>query len=443
MWDLLKVSFRNVGRNKRRTFITILTVFIGTFVVTGTRALLNGLQGEIGSGLARRVHGDVQIHKRGYQDSLETNPYKTLIPFSKEEEGVLTKHEAVRALSPRVRIMALLNHQKSQSSTPVMVTAFDSRREYEVCPRFPEAVVQGAALDSSAEVPSESVDDNDLEEAKTLDASLASADTPALPIAKGSHQILITPSLMRGFGAAIGDEVVLLIVDRNNMQQAIIARIHGVVDIGAPGAGARMAWLDLATLRSVVSLGDEVTEVAIRIHDETRYQEAAVSLSQYIPTDWVAETWLDLAGFLKDAMALQDAIFSAVLVIVFTIVISAIVNTSLMTVMERTREIGTLMALGYRRHHIMLLFLGEAAIIGLGGGVAGLGGVAIVLLFLSKTGIPFTVPGQTSGTIIYPNASGEFLVMVLMISVAAALLASLIPAHRASRMKPVTALTST
>ncbi len=441
MWDLLKVSFRNVGRNKRRAGITILTVFIGTFVVTGTRALLNGLQAEIGNGLARKVHGDAQIHKRGYQDSLETSPYKNLISFGANEEKQLMDDGKVRALSPRVRIMALLNHQKSQSSTPVMVTAFDSQREYEVCPRFPQSIVAGETLDSRKDVRTVAADADDiLTEAVGLDGGEAVAAPQTK--AGGEHQILVTTSLMRGFGAEIGDEVVLLISDRDGMQQAIIARIRGVVDMGMPGTSARMAWLDLATIKSIAGLSDEVSEVAIRLNDESRYLEYTESLGKKIPQDWVAESWLDLAGFLKDAMALQDAIFSAILVIVFTIVISAIVNTSLMTVMERTREIGTLMALGYRRRHIILLFLGEAFMIGLAGGLTGLGSVAAALLFFSQKGISYALPGQSVATVIYPQASFAFLMTVLVLSVSAALIASVIPAYRASRMRPVVALSS-
>jgi ABC-type lipoprotein release transport system permease subunit len=66
MWDLIRVAIRNVGRNKRRALITMITVFIGVFVSVGIRGLLNGLQEEIQSGLTRKMHGDIQIHQIGY-----------------------------------------------------------------------------------------------------------------------------------------------------------------------------------------------------------------------------------------------------------------------------------------------------------------------------------------------------------------------------------------
>jgi len=143
---------------------------------------------------------------------------------------------------------------------------------------------------------------------------------------------------------------------------------------------------------------------------------------------------------LRDAMRLQNAVFAVVLGIVFIIVIAAIVNTSLMTVMERTREIGTLMALGYKRRHILLLFLAESAAIGLGGGVTAMALAGGLLAWLGARGIPFTLPGQTVSTVIFPVASASFLVLALLLAVASAVVAAFVPAYSASRMKPVEAL---
>lgn len=444
MRDLIKVAIRNVGRNKRRTAITMLTVFIGCFVSAGTRGLLNGLQGEIRSGLTRKLHGDLQIHKQGYQDSMETNPFKNLIPFDNTALKTLQERTLVTAAAPRLKVMALLNHQKSQTSTPVMVTAIDSRFEHEVCPRFAQSITQGQMLDSTAETSTQAAADDNLEEATGLDESKpVSLDAQPSPKATGHHQILVTASMMRGFGAQIGDEVVLLISDKNNMQQAMIAQISGVVDVAMPGANPRLAWVDLNTLSQTLGLKNEVSEVALRVKDEASYNEAAQQVREVVSKNWVVETWLELGGFLRDAMALQDVIFSAVLVILFTIVISAIVNTSLMTVMERTREIGTLMALGYRRKHIMLLFLAEAAVIGISGGFIGLAGVIIAMTYLSQAGLTFVLPGQSIATVLYPYVTPSFLCLVLGLAVFAALGASIVPAYRASRMKPVDALSST
>jgi putative ABC transport system permease protein len=416
MSDLLKVAFRNVGRNKRRTFITIITVFLGVVVATATRGLLNGLQDEIRSNLTRKMHGDLQIHKVGYQDSLETNPYKMLIPAASLGPDA----------APRLKVMGLLNHQKSQTTTPVVLTGIDSQRELAVCPRFASAVQQGEMLDSSRERMASAVVDEELVEAAGLDGS---APPPPSPKAVGQHQILVTPSLMRGMGAALGDEVVVLMQDKDNMQQALVARIAGVVDLGMPGTAARMAWMDLKSLQTTLAVEGLASEIALRLPNGDEDVDAAKARIQAtLPPDQIVETWLDVGGFFRDAMAVQDVVFSAVVGIVFAIVIAAIVNTSLMTVMERTREIGTLMALGYRRRHILTLFLGEAATIGAAGGLLGLAVGSGVVAALHVQGLAFRLPGVAEATRIFPAVGAQFLLLVLGLAVAAALISGLLPA---------------
>jgi putative ABC transport system permease protein len=430
MSDLLKVAFRNVGRNKRRTLITIITVFLGVVVATATRGLLNGLQDEIRSNLTRKMHGDLQIHKVGYQDSLETNPYKMLIPAASLGPDA----------APRLKVMGLLNHQKSQTTTPVVLTGIDSQRELVVCPRFAGAVQQGVMLDSSRERMASAVVDEELGEAAGLDGP---APPPPAAKAVGQHQMLVTPSLMRGMGAALGDEVVVLMQDKDNMQQALVAQIAGVVDLGMPGTAARMAWMDLKSLQTTLAVDGLASEIALRLPDGGESVDAAKArLQATLPPDQVVETWLEVGGFFRDAMAVQDVVFSAVVAIVFAIVIAAIVNTSLMTVMERTREIGTLMALGYRRRHILTLFLGEAAVIGAAGGLLGLAVGSGVVATLHVQGLAFRLPGVAEATRIFPAVGAQFLLLVLGLAVAAALISGLVPAYRASRMRPVQALSS-
>lgn len=438
MKDLIKVAIRNVGRNKRRTLITVLTVFIGVVVSIGTRGLLNGLQGEIRNNLTRKMHGDLQIHKRGYQDSLESNPYKLLIPE--------TAAVGELAQAPRLRVLGLVNHQASQTTTPVMITGIDSIKEGLVCPRLATSVQVGNMLDSTKEVMAQNAAEEDLTEAVGLEAAEAvqsSIKENKNPRAEGVHQIMLTPSLMRGLNAQLGDELVILLADKDNMQQAIVAHVVGVVDVATPGAAARMAWMDLSTLQQTLHVEDQVSEIALRLPEN---QNAAVwrdHLASTIPQDQIVETWLDLGGFLRDAMALQDVIFTAIVAIMFAIVISAIVNTSLMTVMERTREIGTLMALGYRRKHILLLFLTEAAAIGGIGGVVGLLAGSGLVAYLHWRGLVMTLPGQVVPTTLYPTVSAPFLLLVFTLAIVAALISGLVPAYRASRLKPVQALSST
>ena len=256
-------------------------------------------------------------------------------------------------------------------------------------------------------------------------------------------EIIVTPSLMRGFGAQLGDEMVVMIQDQDGMQQALIAEIVGVIDFAIPGAAARMAWMDLSLLKKRLGTGNRVSEIAVRLPEGVDPELVKSSVQASVGTAHLVETLRDLAGLLKASMAMQNFIFKLIIAIVFSIVISAIVNTSLMTVMERTREIGTLMALGYRRTHILILFLIEFAVIGGSGGVAGVVFAMGIMKILSTRGLTVVLPGQESVTVLHPYIAPSFVAFVFGLSVVAALFAGLFPAYRASRLKPVQALSAT
>src|SRR5688572_24787350 len=97
------------------------------------RGLLNGLQAEFRNSLIRKMHGELQIHRQGYQDSLEANPYKVLIPYNENVIAQIKGTNRVQEQTPRLRVMGLLNHQKTQSTTPIVITAVDSKTELIVC----------------------------------------------------------------------------------------------------------------------------------------------------------------------------------------------------------------------------------------------------------------------------------------------------------------------
>jgi putative ABC transport system permease protein len=139
----------------------------------------------------------------------------------------------------------------------------------------------------------------------------------------------------------------------------------------------------------------------------------------------------------------QGLLALVVSVILFIIVFSTVMNTMLMVVLERTKEIGTLMAIGFKRRHILSLFIFEGTLKGLIGGIIGtvLGGIAVYIA--NVIGLPLYKPGvEGVPFILRPEIDLELLVLALLFPVVAAVLASLYPANRGSKMNPVEALRS-
>ncbi|MEZ4741044.1 MAG: FtsX-like permease family protein [Bdellovibrionota bacterium] len=121
------------------------------------------------------------------------------------------------------------------------------------------------------------------------------------------------------------------------------------------------------------------------------------------------ESWIELL-ISGEVLNLQNVIFAIIVTVVFVIMISAVINTSLMTVMERTREIGTLTALGYRRKHIMFLFLSESAYI-----ITWRNCWSSPRMgcrnYLGSKGIVFALPGQRVATNTHPYIPWSFILL--------------------------------
>jgi putative ABC transport system permease protein len=197
----------------------------------------------------------------------------------------------------------------------------------------------------------------------------------------------------------------------------------------------------LSLAQSLVGLEGRVTEYAVAVHDRAAVDEVAQRLRQALGPDYEVQTWKDVQPFLRDAVQNQAFVLGLVGFILFIIVLTGIVNTMLMSVFERVREIGTMLAFGVRRRQVMLLFLMESMFIALAGGVAG-GVIGRVLVWaIAQKGIRFAA-SNAQDNILRPEVNSGFVALVIVAALFGASLSALYPAWKASRQNPVDALRS-
>jgi putative ABC transport system permease protein len=158
---------------------------------------------------------------------------------------------------------------------------------------------------------------------------------------------------------------------------------------------------------------------------------------------WPVEmkSWSELATFYHQVVLIFNGIFGFIGIIVFVIVVLSVANTIMMSIFERTREIGTLMAIGTKRRRVWLMFLFEGMIIGLLGGVLGLlFGIGVAqLINLARIQLP-PPPGYTTGYPLQIMLKSSILVSAFLLAWVTATLSSIYPALRASRLRIVDAL---
>ena len=251
-----------------------------------------------------------------------------------------------------------------------------------------------------------------------LDAKLHEAGSPLPPL---EQQL----ALLAGDkdGALNGENVVL----------------GGTFPSFSPG-DKRVGLVPLVIAQRVLRMEGRVTEYGIAVDSLAEADAVKDALQAKLGPDYEVHTWSELFPFIKSLNGTQDFIFSIISAVFLAVVLLGILNAMLMTVLERTREIGTMLAVGMRRKQIIRLFMLEGAVIGTAGVMLGLAvGLALVTWF-NHHGIPLPAPGASVDSIVRPYVTTRFIVGIFAGTPLGAALATLWPAWRASRLRPVEAL---
>ena len=198
--------------------------------------------------------------------------------------------------------------------------------------------------------------------------------------------------------------------------------------------------MPLALAQKLLKMEGRATEIAVAVTPIERAETIAAALRKRLGPTYEVQTWSDVAMFVRQAMQRQNFVISLIAYAFMLLMFLGVANTMLMSVIERTREIGTMMAVGVRRSKILALFVIEALAIGAAGGIAGgAAGLGVVAL-LGRRGITFAFPGSRVPFTLTPFMTSAYLTQIMLMATAGAGLFALYPAFRASRMRPVQAL---
>jgi putative ABC transport system permease protein len=399
----LRLAARNLWRNRRRTLIALAALVVGTLMVVVLNGFRNGVVDLIAEGMVKAQTGAFQVHRKGFLEAIEVAPLSLSIEDTPELRSRILSVADVADLVPRISFSGLAAN--GSASSVVMVLAADAASESRVFP-LARRFIAGRSLR-----------DTDLRSGAVLGGGL-----------------------MKSLKLSQGDTFTLTSQTPQGQTNAVDVQLEGWIPMADPFTGRRLMAIRLAYAQELLRMRGRVTEYAVQVRDVRRIDEVAAAVRGALGPDYEVHTWLELQPLFKDLIRRTLFVLSTVSLVLFAIVVTGIVNVMAMSVYERVREIGTGMALGMRRRQILRLFLAEGSLLGLWGSLAGAGlGWAIVGV-AGATGVPFKAPGAAGTMPMYPRIAPGFLLAVVGAAVLGALLASLYPAWRASRMRPVDAL---
>ena len=400
----LRIAARNVVRNRRRSLFTLLAMFLALSVMVMVRGMLNAMNASVRDNLVAGQLGALQVHRSGYLKAITAGPLDLDVPADAAFLARLRALPHVVAVAPRIPFAGTVHaHDRSGFA---LFFAVDPVEEAKVCPQRFSSLVSGRALGPGA---------------------------PA--------GALLTPQLLARVGAAQGEHVDLLGADRDGVLNAVEVEVTGTVaDAGVMVAEKKVLYLPLAVATELLRMPGRATELAIAVDEYAHVDAVAASLRAALGPDYQVSTWHDLIRFVDDTMEKQDIAVSWVANTFLLVALLGIANTMLISVRQRTREIGTMMAVGMRRRQILGLFLVEAAILGLSGGALGIAAAGALVHHFGAVGIQMRVTGGTSVFELRPYLTTGWVIGTFLIAALGITLAALYPALRASRLRPIEAL---
>lgn len=397
-----RLAIRSVVRQKRRSGFGLISVAAGVAALILAGGFIDWIywamrENTIGSRL-----GHIQVVRAGYFDAGAADPFAYLLPTSRRVPESIIGLPGVKAVAPRLALSGLISRGDASIS------------------------FLGEGIDPDLEAP--------------FDRFVVIAEGDALSSAE-PHGIIVGNGLADNLGVKPGDQVVLLVNKRAGGVNAMEFRVRGLFSTATKAYDDSALRLPIGAARQL--LGTPSAHAWIVILDETeRTNEVAARIRSLVDADRLeVAPWHALADFYNKTVSLFSKQVRVLKLIIAAIIVLSISNTLTMSVLERTSEIGTMMALGAKRSTILRRFVGEGVVLGALGGLLGVAAGVALALAISAIGIPMPAPpGMARGFVGEVRASVPLVLDAFALAVATTLIASFYPAWKASRMLIVDAL---
>ncbi len=399
---ILKLAFRNFFRNTRRSIISGISVALAITVIIFARSYIRGIVENISGNVVKLVSGHIMITTKEYQRRERMIPLDESIVLSPDFYKSLQRDE-IKLASGRIKFGVLLGEE--ELNVPALGYAIDPEKEIHI-----------SGLDKRLE--------------------------KGTYITSGEPSAIFGTELAKRLDVDVGDTVTIITRTAYDSPTGVNVVVKGLFFTGLGGVDRSLFYIPLDIGQQLLDLEDQATEVVLLLHDAGK----SVSVAQ----DIQAQTGLSVVPYQYNSILRYInsfyIIFSLFYIIVLLVACSAIANTMLMVVFERTREIGMLKAMGLNSLSIVSLLTIEAGIIGIIGSSAGavLGGV--LSYWLKYQGFDISMVSATSsqtmpfGPIIYFSPTPLVILGGFVFGLLATIIVALLPISRVVKLEPAKAL---
>ncbi|MFC1654473.1 ABC transporter permease [Myxococcota bacterium] len=404
---LMKMAWRNLWRNRRRTILTLVSIAFGTLLAVIFTGFGDSSYSNMIDMAARMGGGHVTLQ---HPDYLDRPALTRSVRGTRDKAARALQHPDVSRVTVRITGAVMLSTARESSGAGFM--AFDPQAEDQNTLAVFDTLVEGKMFESSED-----------------------------------EGIILGKKLADNLNVKLGRKVIYTFTDKQGEIVSGLARVSGIIKTGAPSADASLCLLPIGTVRDVLGYEeDEATLVALFLDDNRDSEKVKNHFKRVFGPETAVHTWPETQPELAGFISMKTSGSQLFEMIIMILVAAGIFNTLFVSVMERLREFGILMAIGTNPWHLFRLVMWESLFLGLLGLVAAALLTAWPYYYMNQNGLDFSamigeggaeIAGVGMDPILYVDIYPENAVTICIAVLLATLLAGLYPAIKAGRVAPV------
>jgi putative ABC transport system permease protein len=398
------MAWRNIWRNKMRSIVIMLSIAIGLFAGIAVQALYKGMMKSRVRNVINAEVSHLQLHDNNFKKDYEP---KFVISKGDEVLQAISKLPGVKIAAPRSITNGMLS--TTTGSAGVQINGVIPELEYEAT-QLKKKIVEGNVFDTAKK-----------------------------------NQVMIGKKLANKMKLKNGAKLVLTCTDSSGAIVSGAFRVAAIYQSANAPLDERNVYITMNDMNELLTTGNSFHEIAVVLNNDDDVPAIVQKIHQQFP-DYKTESWKEISPETDLMVNTTNQMSYIIMIIIMFALAFGIINTMLMAILERTREIGMMVALGTNKLKIFLLVLLETIFLTLAGTPIGILVGWLTANYYNKNGLDMSGMGKEMmssfgySTVIYPEFPADKITGVLMIVFITAIISCLFPAIKALKLKPVEAL---
>ena len=399
---LFKIAWRNIWRNKVRSLVVITSIVLGIFAGVFTISFSLGLNNQRTKAMLNSMVSHIQIHDSTFNEE----PITDAVIKSASIDQKLKQFPQIEAYSKRIVVTGMV--QTAANGGGVMVKGINPDEESKVTDMHSK-IIEGKYLKDTKK-----------------------------------NSIIIGQKLAEKLKVSLKKYVVLTFQDKDGEVVSSRFKVVGIFKSISSKLDESLVYIDINDAQRLLGLENKYHEVALMLNDVNTSKELSKKIQAKFPESQV-EPWQEVSpelGYADETMAMSLYIIMGIILLAL---IGGIINTMLMAVLERTRELGMILCVGMNKTKVFIMIMIETMLLSLIGGPIGLIIGYVFVNYYGKKGISLTgfdqgLEAMGMSSIVYPEIELNIIINIVIMVIITALISAIIPSRRAIKLKPAQAV---